>query len=123
MNVARGPHSDRIEMLFNEKRVLEYKFGSFMDSIGPALPEVGRTLFAPVDTYVCLLPLMHDDLDILRAIADSPRDDIFNVRGCHAIVHLKWLQERFAAKCRMAAAFIEVMNLVLINVLLNFNLF
>lgn len=119
MGIALGPDKAHIQDYFMAKAVLPEALLSFKDRLTRITNRQPKDLYMPVTFYVCHLPFIHEDLEVILAIADCEDQEVFSVPACRAIVSLKWAQERMGAQFRMIMAFVEVMNLVLINILLN----
>eukprot|EP00928_Gymnodinium_smaydae_P011725 TRINITY_DN14299_c0_g2_i1.p1 TRINITY_DN14299_c0_g2~~TRINITY_DN14299_c0_g2_i1.p1 ORF type:complete len:929 (+),score=117.25 TRINITY_DN14299_c0_g2_i1:38-2824(+) len=121
MAVAEGPHNDHLMDLFNKKDHVEGTTKTFLTHIGSdePLPGLGKQLFVPSTFYMCHVPNMHTDLNVLLALVDCPSDNVFGELSTRAVLTVMWRKENFSAKCRMGISAIEVLNLVLLNFILN----
>mmetsp|Transcript_17691 Transcript_17691/g.41528 ORF Transcript_17691/g.41528 Transcript_17691/m.41528 type:complete len:865 (+) Transcript_17691:110-2704(+) len=121
MNVSQGPCSETITSLFNEKRAAPDAVLDFVERLTPQMAPKRRSMFVPVDIFTCPVPMVHKDLNVLRALADCPQDEVFERRGCQAIVNLKWQSEERIAHWGRSVMFVEVLNLQFISFFLNSN--
>eukprot|EP00928_Gymnodinium_smaydae_P033101 TRINITY_DN23808_c0_g1_i2.p1 TRINITY_DN23808_c0_g1~~TRINITY_DN23808_c0_g1_i2.p1 ORF type:complete len:684 (-),score=57.86 TRINITY_DN23808_c0_g1_i2:408-2459(-) len=119
MNLAEGPHRDEVLQLFNSKTALPSSIQDFVGVLAPRKLSGGRGMFVPVTFTMCHIPNAHHDIDVLMALAHSPQPDIFSEPGSQAILNFAWEKEKLSAKIGMVMAFVEVMNLVAINFILN----
>lgn len=119
VNIVQGPHCRVVEKGFSERIVLTGKLKQFLDRILPMERTSGCNMYVPVTSYMCHIPLLHKELQVLLAIADCKDINIFGDKGCQAIINMKWAAEKYGSHGRMVMAFIEVMNLALLNWILN----
>lgn len=119
MNIVAGPHLNTLKTFFQKKQVLSPHLREFKDKLAREKSHGKSDVFMPVTFYACQLPLLQDDLNVMLAIVDCSCEAIFGTPGCRAIVEMKWQRERYVAQCRMVMAFVEVCNLVAVNVILN----
>eukprot|EP00928_Gymnodinium_smaydae_P058963 TRINITY_DN4217_c0_g5_i1.p1 TRINITY_DN4217_c0_g5~~TRINITY_DN4217_c0_g5_i1.p1 ORF type:complete len:933 (-),score=111.95 TRINITY_DN4217_c0_g5_i1:379-3177(-) len=118
-NLAEGPHKDDFMHLFNTKQTLPPVMQDFVSTLAPKRMNKRRGMFVPATFTMCHVPNVHTDLEVLMALAHGQQKDIFSNPGCQAILNFAWEREKTSAKIGMVMAFIEVMNLVAINFILN----
>jgi len=122
VNIAEGPHFRVLQHCFNYKRPLPKYALDFLETLLPSNNVVGhQMMYVPVTAYMSHIPWLHKDLKVLLAIADCETSQIFNNAGCQAIISVLWAENAVLARFRMLMAFFEVLNLVFINITLNFN--
>jgi putative Mn2+ efflux pump MntP len=76
-------------------------------------------MYVPVTPYMCHLPHIHTDLQILMAFVDCPNSDIFQCEGVVAVVTWAWNEERKLSSFRMCLSVLELINFMVINVLMD----
>jgi len=110
MNVSQGPHSSSIVEVFHRKEVAPAEMLSFIEKLAPSTPQ-RNSVYMPANFYMCRVPLVHQDLSLLKAIADCPEHEVFRGAGCQAIVNLKWRGgARLAVIVQVLLLFVELAN-------------
>jgi len=122
-NVCEGKHVSYFERQFNAKLPPTPADAEFLGTLSPTRSSRGRRhgdQFVDVDLYMCHVPHIIDSMPVLKALADSEQDEIFQEIECQALVHLWW--ERISLKAYLLIAFQVVylllfcsLNLVLTN--------
>eukprot|EP00931_Biecheleriopsis_adriatica_P023770 TRINITY_DN14940_c0_g3_i1.p1 TRINITY_DN14940_c0_g3~~TRINITY_DN14940_c0_g3_i1.p1 ORF type:complete len:899 (+),score=140.04 TRINITY_DN14940_c0_g3_i1:69-2699(+) len=128
MVVMSGPHHQTLKELFDNKKEPPEPIRNFIDTFVPVRPPLTRScrnrgtngqVLAKITCTMCHISGLHEDLEVLMAIVDSPSMELFEATGCRAIIHHKWKQERRGAFCYTGMTFAEVISLFLVNILLN----
>eukprot|EP00931_Biecheleriopsis_adriatica_P023768 TRINITY_DN14940_c0_g1_i6.p1 TRINITY_DN14940_c0_g1~~TRINITY_DN14940_c0_g1_i6.p1 ORF type:complete len:909 (+),score=105.95 TRINITY_DN14940_c0_g1_i6:254-2728(+) len=130
MVVMSGPHYETLKELFDNKKVPPDQIQHFLDDLLPSKPTPTKNgscgggnsqqkVFAKITCTMCHVPGLHEDLQVLRAIVQSPSMQLFESRGCRAIIQYMWMGERRGSVVYTALTFVEVLSLFLINLVLN----
>jgi ankyrin repeat protein len=121
-NLMESPHRSYFLKMFDQKMTLDPANTRRVHQFLPHAHLPGRpSMFVPITPYMCTIPLVHKDLQVLLAIADCPNINIFSTDGCCAIVNWQWAREQRLARFRMVAAAIEIMAFMVINFITNEN--
>jgi len=120
MNVAQGPHAGYLMQLFGNKKPLLDDLPEFMNKLFPLVRTTeGDQMYVPVTAYMCHLPKVHNDLQILMALVDCPNKEVFHCAGVSAIVFWAWNKVRGMSRFCMCLAVVELINFMIINVFLD----
>jgi len=127
MRAAVGPHRDVLLQLFRTRQVPSQEVMKFLNSLAPQnLAAAGTTrfrernvVFAPVSFMMCHIPEIYADLDVLLALATTQCENIFNERGCQAVLKMAADSCSNSLMVRVVFAGVEVLNLVGINLSMN----
>lgn len=118
MNVAIGPSGQFMEDGFQEAmarasstkdNLLESRLDpdveKFLDQLLPdrfKKTSSGDESQAPVDIYQCILPNLHHNVEVLKAIAAGENRDIFEEPGCKAIINVSFNQSMWTQKVTLS---------------------
>mmetsp|Transcript_27793 Transcript_27793/g.86505 ORF Transcript_27793/g.86505 Transcript_27793/m.86505 type:complete len:563 (+) Transcript_27793:2-1690(+) len=109
MNVAEGPHFQQVvDKCYQLKQAPPPEFLTFVDQIAPQDHMKVACFYSPVTFFMCHIPLIHKNLNVLVALADCKRNDVFRDPGCQAIVHERWLATRWTTYSFIAIVFLQV---------------
>eukprot|EP00930_Biecheleria_cincta_P097118 TRINITY_DN88843_c0_g1_i1.p1 TRINITY_DN88843_c0_g1~~TRINITY_DN88843_c0_g1_i1.p1 ORF type:complete len:1012 (+),score=168.07 TRINITY_DN88843_c0_g1_i1:95-3130(+) len=121
MNVVVGPHKDHLKNRFNSKETVTDDELCFLDTLAPESERDGHKIVVPAKLMMCHIAKIHQDIEVLLALITHPKDDIMSHQGCEALMQFVWVQVLWTARLSTCISFVEVLNLLLINGVLNFN--
>eukprot|EP00927_Polykrikos_kofoidii_P047390 TRINITY_DN41510_c0_g1_i1.p1 TRINITY_DN41510_c0_g1~~TRINITY_DN41510_c0_g1_i1.p1 ORF type:complete len:937 (-),score=134.57 TRINITY_DN41510_c0_g1_i1:116-2926(-) len=98
-----------------DKLLLSLASSIFKDKLAPTCQTNAEVI---VDVYECLLPGIHTDPDVLFALKRSPCNDIFNHRGCQAMIISLWMKFRGFFLCTTVANLISLVLFVILSTVL-----
>jgi len=74
-----------------------------------------RSKHVPIESFMCHIPNIHKDLQVLSAISSCEHLEIFTNDGCCAIINWMWAGQLWTARFRMLLATVELINFIVIN--------
>jgi len=102
LNVAAGPHRKHFAALYEVEQALREDSLAFMHQLTPwsrrraCTTHLSQTLFrrdyslTGASLYMCRVPGIHEDFQVMLTMACNPCDDMYAEHGCQAIVQFWW---------------------------------
>jgi hypothetical protein len=122
-NVEVGPHPEFLTDAWTRKSSLPTDSKAAFDLLIPQLDDptshMEDPVYQAVNAWCCHVPFVQRDIDVLRALTETPVETLFDEPACQAIVQLHWQQVRKSSFILMGLEVVYLCLLCMLNIALN----